>query len=169
MIDGEKAMKIMYNTTLAYWCNKLSKKQIDDMEKIPHWDWRLALRLACSETNSDFRQLIEIAPDSEIKHIVKMFVKDTKWELPDYLGKEKYVWKTRMLPNKLQIKKAFGFSNRVKLTDKECANRAKYIIHKMSEAGYETKCYIKDLIAYRMNELKGLNFDNADYIAKYES
>jgi hypothetical protein len=70
-----------------------------------------------------------------------------------------------MLNNKLHIKKSFGFSNKVKLSDEECSQRVKYIMHKMNESGYETKCYFRDLMEYRTNELKGRPFDNADYIA----
>jgi len=67
-------------------------------------------------------------------------------------------WKCRMINNKNQIKWCFGIK---KVGDnKECSNRVNYIIYKMSSEGYETKCWIQDLMEYVKKNGK---FNNEDF------
>ena len=76
-------------------------------------------------------------------------------------------WKTRMFANnnKGDIKWLFNKSINIKMSDEECGLRVSYIINKMSEAGYETKCWYRDLLEFKKKELNGGKFDDADYIA----
>ena len=73
------------------------------------------------------------------------------------------MWKTSMINTKKQIKYCFKIKNNITLDDTECEKRVRYIIFKMSERGYETKCWFKDCMKY-IEDTGGWGFDEGDYV-----